>query len=67
MGHIIWLANYATFPTDPIAVLQTTRFTVPLLNDGRWLLSAGDIVTAFTVLTGFMEVMKASKLRPANY
>jgi hypothetical protein len=64
--HIVWLANHATFAADPLQILQASRFAIPLLNDGRWVFSAGDIITAFTVLTGFVEVMKASNLRRAN-
>jgi uncharacterized membrane protein len=64
--HILWMAHYSTFATDARAILETGRFSVPLLNNGKWIISIGDIITAFTVITGFVEVMKSSNLRRAQ-
>lgn len=64
--HILWIANMTTFASDPRTLLDGSRFVVPLLNHGRWVVSLGDIITAFTVLTGFVEVMKSSNLRRAQ-
>jgi uncharacterized membrane protein len=58
--HGVALAYGASFEADPHAVLGKIVLLVPLLNQGVWRISIGDIIAMLTVITGFVEVLKAS-------
>ena len=58
--HGVALAYGASFEADPHAVLDKIVVSMPLLNQGVWRISIGDIIAMLTVITGFIEVLKAS-------
>ena len=58
--HGVALVYGASFESDPPTVLGKIVVSMPLLNQGIWLISVGDIIAVLTVITGFIEVLKAS-------
>jgi uncharacterized membrane protein len=58
--HCIALIYGAAFAAEPQTVLGKIAVSVPLLNGGIWRISIGDIIAMLTVITGFIEVLKAS-------
>jgi uncharacterized membrane protein len=58
--HCIALIYGAAFAAEPQTVLGKITVSVPLLNSGIWRISIGDIIAMLTVVTGFIEVLKAS-------
>jgi hypothetical protein len=58
--HAVALAYGADFEANPLAILQKTVISVPLVHGAVWHISIGDLITMFTVVTGFGEVLKAS-------
>lgn len=58
--HSVALGYGASFEAEPLAVLGKIVVSIPLLNHGVWNISIGDIIIMLTVITGFVEVLKAS-------
>ncbi len=58
--HGVALAYGASFEADPLAVLYQIVVSIPMLNQGTWQINVGDIIAMLTVITAFIEVLKAA-------
>ena len=68
--HAVALAYGSEFEANPTAILQKVALSVPVVRQGYLQMSIGDLITMLTVVTGFVEVLKASdfaRVRAIDY